>query len=123
MSQHNFSTTYLGKSVNVLLGWDRPLQYVFMVIIESLTTDNDDEKIIYSNLYDRASDGAHIGYYEQKLKELGIVVPQRMFREVHQDYGFNVGNHYCDYLADGTFTDSLRLPSADAKKYLPGKLP
>lgn len=32
MSQHVFSTTLAGCPVTVMVGWDRPLGYVFMVV-------------------------------------------------------------------------------------------
>ena len=50
MSQHVFETTLDGKAVSVLLGWDRPLQQVFLVIDEVQEVDAVEERIVYSNI-------------------------------------------------------------------------
>jgi hypothetical protein len=116
MSQHKFLTACQGKAVNVLLGWDRPMQCVFMVIFEPIYRDPA-VKIIYSYLKDDKSQGQRIDYYAGKLKELGIVVPQQMLFEVIEDCANDVGNRYCEYRVNGTHTDSMHTPFLSADMY------
>ena len=47
MSQHFYTSHYQGRTVTVLMGWDRPLQGYFMVV-----TFNRDDDPVYSNLDD-----------------------------------------------------------------------
>lgn len=98
MSQHNTLTKFttakgVELEVDVLMGWDEPLQHHFLVvevldldiklkededIPESLrATSCVSEGIIYSNLFDDAKD-KDIQYFENKLIELGIKVPESM---------------------------------------------
>lgn len=89
MSQHMcLSTTSKGEEVTVTLGYDRPLDYIFC------TVETDDENFLYSNLDD---DGAGIeqqsvDYYRSVLRDLGVHVPESMFREVRADQIGRVGN-------------------------------
>jgi hypothetical protein len=97
MTQHNTLTTFttpkgVKLEVDVLMGWDEPLQRHFLVvevldfdievteddIPESLRQTSDvDEGIVYSNLLDNA-EGKGLKYFENKLIELGIKVPESM---------------------------------------------
>jgi hypothetical protein len=89
MTQHIFnSTTKDGRQVEVLAGWDRPLQGFFMVI-EDL--ENDDG-YIFNNLdleqpHPKSFDG-----FEQSLKDFGIPIPQGLVAELNQDRLENLGN-------------------------------
>ena len=66
MSQHWLTGTINNQEVEILIGWDEPLQYFFMTI------DPDGEPPIYSNLHDD---------------------PSVAFSHTLQDYQ-NVLNHY-----------------------------
>ena len=81
---------YLGKSadssrvVKVVLGYDRPLNYVFCVVYQG---HGREETILYSNLDDpRAGISQQdVNYYRPILKELGISLPEVIFSAVRQD--------------------------------------
>jgi hypothetical protein len=104
MSQHAFATRHQGKAVTVIYGFDRPLQYVFM-LIENDEAIVEDDAYVYSNLSDAKSIGAGEGYFKDKLKELEIAVPETMFIETRRDQEANVGNRYCVYQENGTFIE------------------
>jgi hypothetical protein len=91
MSQHRFR--HDGK--NVLTGWDRPLQYFFLVV----SKDEEDDDYIYSNLSDRSlRNGAMTA--EQvinKLDELDIVYPVHLMDFLLDDKRRNAGNEVQDY--------------------------
>lgn len=100
MSQHTVVAKYEGKDVEVLAGWDQPLQRFFLVIEyvndEDIPEDNP-EGIVYSNLYDEAllkdvNAEKSFEYFKSKLMELGIVIPVSMIDEVEEDGRLNVGN-------------------------------
>ena len=130
MSQHIFKTTYEGYPVTVMMGWDRPLQDYFLTITMEPTMESssvnemcgcghkcwdntglDQPQIVYDSGIDDASKGEGLDYYKTTLLELGIEVPSVMFKHVHHDLGFNVGNRICKYATDGSFTDTnVQLP-------------
>lgn len=103
MSQHVLPTQCNGKAVEVLMGWDRPLQGFFLVIE---VMDGESEEYLYSNLEDPAlmrwmGLPPTLDPFLAKLKELGITVPQQMVQEVEADARLNVGNRYVTYDASG----------------------
>lgn len=111
MSQHTCDTTFTtvkGEtvSVEILMGWDRLLQQFFLVVeVVDMDVDIDfsdlpvtlretslpDEGIIYSNLCDYTTN-KDLPYFTNKLKELGISLPNGMLDEVIVDQANNVGN-------------------------------
>src|SRR5688500_1410593 len=108
MSQHYYSTTYKGMPVTVMMGWDRPLGYYFMIV--ELTENEDstlpDNVYVYSNLNDATPFANSLDDYRKKLLNLGIVVPESMFVEVELDGMLNVGNRYVWHALDGSFNES-----------------
>ena len=89
MSQHLFETRNAQKTpVLVTMGYDRPLDYVFCTV-----TDGDDN-ILYSNLDDEKAGIVQqdVNYYRPVLAELGIRVPDSVYREVSSDQHQRVGN-------------------------------
>jgi hypothetical protein len=76
MRQHHIVTTYQGKPVAVLMGYDRPLKHYFLVVERDVADDEDDDSagspIIYSNLNERDAFKKDLSYYRAKLSELGI---------------------------------------------------
>jgi len=88
MSRHYCDTTMDGQAVRVVLGYDRPLDYVFC------TVHGEDGKIVYSNLDDEGA-GTHqqdVEYFRNVLTKLQIDVPVSMFIEVAKDQLGCVGN-------------------------------
>lgn len=106
MSQHYFSTSFEGKPVTVLAGWDRPMQQFFLVIedLNPLVDASDEEVYIYSNLFDEKAARQEFSYFENKLVEFGISIPQAMKLQILSDRDLNVGNRRCVYELDGSFT-------------------
>lgn len=108
MSQHYFQTESRGRSVTVLMGWDRPTSQFFLVVEggqqdQSAGADDDDEEYLYSNLWDTDARDQDLGYFLEKLKDLGIEVPASMSDEIRKDQAANVGNRRVIHEKDGTF--------------------
>ncbi len=83
------------KVLTVVLGYDRPLNYVFCTV----TREGEEDRPIYTNLADPGA-GTHqrdVEYYRPILARLGIEVPERMFREVMIDRALRTGNRNRDY--------------------------
>lgn len=113
MSQHTFNTTTSsGSRVQVLMGWDRPLQQFFLVVEELDAPENydlgdgqetGDVPYLYSNLSDVDSMGMQdLDYFCEKLRGLGIAIPVLMVKEIEADQLNNVGNRYVTYNGDGS---------------------
>ena len=90
MSQHIFRTTL---AVEVTLGYDRPLDYVFCTVAAPAG------EILYSNLND---DGAgttcqDVQYFREKLAAFGLSVPESMWAEVECDQWNRVGNRTVEH--------------------------
>src|SRR3546814_16825554 len=49
MSRHYFGTFHKGSPITVVLGWDRPMDYFFLVIEEE--TNSDDNPMAFDLLY------------------------------------------------------------------------
>ena len=101
MSQHRFQTEDReGRPIEVLMGWDRPLQGFFLVI----QRPNDD--IVYSNLVDGALDRWNglpptLDHFVDELRRRQIQVPQRMLNEIRLDGERNAGNREVLYRTSG----------------------
>ncbi|RTB44102.1 hypothetical protein [Pseudomonas aeruginosa] len=114
MSRHYFNTVHNGLPVIVYLGWDRPMQYFFLVIekpaepVDDTMQDEDEDEdsgYLYTNLYESDPFGLGLGFYRDVLQRFEIVVPESMFIEVQRDAERNVGNRIVTHQADGSFTE------------------
>ena len=103
MSQHYFSTQLRGEAVTVLLGWDRCLQYHFM-LVERDEPARDQEDYLYVNLDDANVFELDLPYFRQKLCDLGLQVPESMFEQVELDRLADVGNRVAIHQVDGTYS-------------------
>ena len=109
MSHHIFQTALNGRPVTVDLGWDRPLQYVFMIVSSQDLKDHPDDDsspYLYSNLNDERlpiQGTQSVEYFQDKLIELGISVPSIMLKSVQDDQDQDLGNKTVEYQADGRF--------------------
>lgn len=115
MSQHYFKTPYQGYETTVILGWDRRLQYYFMVIptpierLKAVEPDHDEtcegcdecSEMIYSNLYEPNGLALSLDHYREVLSKLGITVPESLFTEVQRDAQTDAGNRTVTHTADG----------------------
>lgn len=86
MSQHRCHTSYNGKPVELLMGWDRPLQYLFFTALS--LTDGEDPVAAASPLEGFDS----LDELEDSLAEHGIAVPPEMLAQVAHDQEQNAGN-------------------------------
>ncbi|MFT0546963.1 hypothetical protein ACMHYO_11545 [Allopusillimonas ginsengisoli] len=104
MSRHIFSTEHQGRPVVVVIGWDRPLQYHFMTI-QRMDAAEDEPDFLYSNLDEPNGTSLSLPYYRGALEQLGIAVPESMFREAEADSVNNVGNRFVSHDANGTMDE------------------
>lgn len=90
MSQHVFHSTLLTKqAVRVQAGWDRPLQYYYLVV-ETVCDKEEEEKVICASPLGR---GWHnVDAIQTALDQLGIAIPRGYLKEVWFDGSLNVGN-------------------------------
>ena len=95
MSQHfvKFIHGPLKCEVLVQLGWDRPLQGFYLIAqkVETPHTSDADEGFIYENL----SDCGHpktLERFKAVSKELGLQIPDVMWRNAYQDSQLQVVN-------------------------------
>lgn len=93
MSQHHCESTHQGRPVHVVMGWDRPLQYVFLTVELEGAIDEDDEPIyVYHNFNEPPDQPLTLEHAVAVLKRLDIAVPQSMISETAKDRDANVGN-------------------------------
>jgi len=95
MSQHYFSGVLdKGDEVDVLTGWDRPLQQFFLVITAKAGNSNYQESdgIVYSNLFDIEALGQDWEYYSGVLSRYHIIAPDDLERALYSDRENNAGN-------------------------------
>jgi hypothetical protein len=96
MSRHEFRLSDGDdKTVTVVLGYDRPLNYVFCTVMR----EGEEDSPLYSNLDDGEA-GLHqqdINYFRTILSGLGIDLPEQMFLEVEADQLSRVGNRDVDH--------------------------
>jgi hypothetical protein len=121
MSQHCFSTTHAGQRVSVQLGWDWPIGHYFMVIEwedqgsaampvpcpknAGMDGRTDEDTLLYSNLDEPEPFGLSLACFRARLTELGIEVPESMFKQVEIDRRNRTGNRQVWHAADGTFCE------------------
>ena len=82
MSQHYFQTSYEGRSVTVVVGFDRPLRGFFCFVERN--DAGDDEEFAYSNLDDPKlvhcmGIAKTLKHFEKRLGDLDLAVPRSMF--------------------------------------------
>lgn len=71
MSQHHFASGLEGRSVTVVVGWDRPLR-AFFCFVGRNDPDTGEDEFVYSS------------------REDPVLASRAMFGEVQQDRLFNV---------------------------------
>ena len=97
MSQHLFrSKTGAGLPVDVLCGWDRPLQGFFLVIEE---TEGDVDEPLFSNLDQPISHPPTFAPWLAVLQRTGITIPDSLLANLAGDQRDNVGGHVTRYEA------------------------
>jgi len=100
MSQHRLRTSAIGAhSVEVLIGWDRPMSG-FFAVVSTLDSDDDEGGTLYCNLDERLNQDVHpqdFDFFSPRLAALGIVLPEDIVQAVKQDGVETVGNKYVDH--------------------------
>lgn len=105
MSQHLLATTRQnGEEVVVMVGYDRPLDYV-----HCLVTNAESGETLYSNLGDpdAGTFQPDIRYYTAVLDSLGIQLPEVMYKQVEADAAGRAGNRFVRYAPDGSILEEL----------------
>ncbi len=110
MSRHYFDTFHKGFPITVLLGWDRPMDYFFLVIekpaeLTDTTMKVESDDFLYSNLHEHDPFNHDLDYYRQVLRYFQIVVPDSMFIEVQRDFERYIGNRVVRHRIDGSFDE------------------
>jgi len=84
MSRYSFDAHYNSEPVEVVLGWDPPLQGFFMYIERvNGNGDDDPQNFIWSNIYDAEIAHPHdIEPFLLILREHGITVPPNILIDV-----------------------------------------
>lgn len=114
MSQHRFNTVAQGLAIQVLCGWDRPLQQYFLVIqaldddwVEpgSSACEVDANGYLYTNLDDDHVPPvpSQLPYFAAHLRKLGIEVPRTLLVNLEQDRRENAGNKSVVYESNGQY--------------------
>ncbi len=122
MSQHLLNTVCQGRPVRVMLGWDRRLEYFFLLVevldenwVEAVESsiESDPNGYLYCNLDDEPMPTAvdeSLAYCQQRLLELEIPVLATMFTNVESDRRNKAGIRRVIYQRMGggeTFDDVL----------------
>lgn len=79
-----------GRSVEVMTGWDRQLQYHFLNV-SRLSDDGEDIELLYTNL-NRESPGMRVDEIRIELAERGIAIPSDLVERLEEDRRENRGN-------------------------------
>jgi len=103
MSRRSTQARYQGMDVVVVVGYDRPLNALFLQVLAA-DDDASEQEVHYSSLQDPQIDWTDINVVAAKLTDLGIEVPRCLIEAVYLDQLFQVGNlvarHYVDRPAE-----------------------
>lgn len=107
MTQRILKTSIKEQEATVLMGWDRTLQYYFMVI--DLLGNKDEplleDEPLYSNLNDdnaKTNIKDNLSYFVKKARSFDIEIPKEMIAKLQADKVLNLGNDTSIFSEDGT---------------------
>jgi hypothetical protein len=108
MSQHHVISSYNGRPVAILAGWDRPLRCAFMCVEYAAPAEGDPE-MIYSNLTD--ADALtyieDVDYFIAILSQLGIESPLAMWEAIAMECSLGGSTRVVHYdLSGAVLSDS-----------------
>jgi hypothetical protein len=108
MSQHYFKTQNEIGSLNILIGWDKPMQGYFMVIdYEKSLSDQP----LFSNLTLDIPYPKSLTSYLVILEEHGIKIPYQLIEEVKLDGEENIGNRFVEHVyINGLYQKKIIAP-------------
>ena len=98
MSRHSYKTDQGGKTL-VTMGWDRPLQQLFLRV-ERLGAKS--AGVVYDSLEENPG-RLSVNYFREVLRGQGVTAPESLFVEVQRDRESNAGNRVVRHRDDGTF--------------------
>lgn len=96
MSRHSVNTQIDNKSVQLVMGWDRPLKQFFFNV-HDLTVGPQDDDILATSMDMKTAELNDLDAILEQLKELGLTPPPKMVEEVRADKVNNVGNRMETY--------------------------
>jgi len=94
MSQRTWRTK---SGVEIMTGWDRPLGYFFLTIIDGVDKDGEDNTVFCNLDKYPFPGGMTVIQVEKELNERNIKYPASMFNDLHGDMRRDVGNLSKDY--------------------------
>jgi hypothetical protein len=89
MSRHQFKAESKFGSVQVWMGYDRPLDGFYFTVF-----DSDGAECFYSNLDEQNPHPKSLNPWLAKAKEFGIAFPDGLLAEVQADFDNQVGNKF-----------------------------
>lgn len=98
MSKHIFRTQLESQSIEIQMGWDRPMQWYYLVI-SPISNGGRLGDPIYSNLDEEHPERLPLRYFWELLRKLGIspLPPDEMFDAILQDGLSNTVNQRTEY--------------------------
>lgn len=102
MSRHIFEQTQGGKRYRVIMGWDRPLQQFFGMILEETEFEDGESEFCslephWSSLDLEGFDGS-LEIVRVEIASRGFQIPDEMLKRLVGDRAENVGNRNTTYL-------------------------
>lgn len=96
------SQTAAGQSVQVMMGWDRPLRGYFLNIFLTDVSD-EEEDVLFTNLElpPSASHPQSFDPFIAVLTNFGITVPLNVLQDLAEDKALNRGNSVTTYSQQG----------------------
>lgn len=93
MSQRTFRT----RAVDVMAGWDRPLQAFFLTVTaREGTADAEPGDVLYTQLADPDFDGS-LSAVREALESVGVELPDAVADQLSVDRQMDAGNETSDF--------------------------
>jgi len=84
MSQVKFESPFAGKSVEIMAGWDRPLQHYFLTIFNM---DDSEDEVYWSTLDFPSDEDKDTSRIRRQLDSMGIQTPEGFWERVERQEG------------------------------------
>lgn len=83
MSRHSFEAEVKGKKVNVVVGFDRPLQELFFQVLDM--TGENEEPVVDSSMHRPGWNPFSLEELIEALAENGITLPPELKQKLEQE--------------------------------------
>jgi hypothetical protein len=101
MSRHLLHLIHQDRKLIVVAGYDRPLQELFLhVIDDNNASPHQEETFVYDSLDDAGQDWTDINTMVDRLAALGIEPPASLIEGIYLDQCFNAGNRVVEHYFD-----------------------